>query len=103
MPTSRRGFLKNTAIIGAGAALEAIPGVGAAQAKGTLHETEQTAGAPHTGAAEEFTRGIGIYPGDPREDFSPELVLDKASYRNLALLRRLITRVATTTISPLNA
>ena len=35
----------------------------------------------------EFTRGIGIYPGDPREDFSPELVVDRSTYRNLALLR----------------
>ncbi len=35
----------------------------------------------------EFTRGLGIYPGDPREDFSPELVIDSVTYRNLALLR----------------
>ena len=35
-----------------------------------------------------YTRGIGIYPGDPREDFSPDLVpADPDSYRNLALLR----------------
>jgi beta-galactosidase/beta-glucuronidase len=37
--------------------------------------------------SEEFTRGIGIYPGDPREDFSPELVIDSENYRNLALFR----------------
>ncbi|MFZ0861650.1 MAG: discoidin domain-containing protein [Candidatus Sulfotelmatobacter sp.] len=35
----------------------------------------------------EFTRGLGVYPGDPREDFSPELVIDRLTYRNLALLR----------------
>ncbi len=33
------------------------------------------------------TRGVGVYPGDPREDFAPALVRDDASYRNLALHR----------------
>lgn len=37
--------------------------------------------------ANEFTRGLGVYPGDPREDFSPEFVIDRLTYRNLALLR----------------
>lgn len=35
----------------------------------------------------EFTRGIGMYPGDPAEDFSPALQPDPDHYRNLALLR----------------
>jgi hypothetical protein len=35
----------------------------------------------------ESTLGLGLYPGDPRENFSPELVIDGATYRNLALLR----------------
>ena len=30
------------------------------------------------------TRGVGVYPGDPREDAAPRLVLDTTSYRNLA-------------------
>ncbi len=34
-----------------------------------------------------YSRGIGIYPGDPAEDFSPALVADKDNYRNLARLR----------------
>jgi beta-galactosidase/beta-glucuronidase len=34
-----------------------------------------------------FTRGIGLYPGAPEENFSPELVLEATTYRNLALLR----------------
>ncbi|MGW8316197.1 MAG: glycosyl hydrolase 2 galactose-binding domain-containing protein, partial [Bacteroidales bacterium] len=38
-------------------------------------------------SGEEFTRGIGIYPGDPDEDFSPILKHDTSSYRNLARLR----------------
>ena len=33
-----------------------------------------------------YNRGIGIYPGNPDEDFSPRLSADK-SYRNLALNR----------------
>ena len=34
-----------------------------------------------------YTRGIGIYPGNPKEDFSPELLPDKDTYRNLAWMR----------------
>ncbi len=33
------------------------------------------------------TRGLGIYPGDPREDFAPTSRIDAATYRNLALHR----------------
>lgn len=34
-----------------------------------------------------YTRGVGIYPGDPAEDFSPSLVPDHNTYRNIAMLR----------------
>lgn len=34
-----------------------------------------------------YSRGIGQYPGDPNEDFSPELLPDYSNYRNIALLR----------------
>jgi hypothetical protein len=37
--------------------------------------------------AQEFTRGIGVYPGNPGEDFSPVLRVDAKTYRNLALRR----------------
>jgi hypothetical protein len=37
--------------------------------------------------AQEYTRGIGVYPGDPKEDFSPALATDNSTYRNLALHR----------------
>ena len=57
-----------------------VPGVSASG--GGL---QATASAGDT--AKEFTRGLGVYPGDPREDFSPELVIDRLTYRNLALLR----------------
>ena len=41
-----------------------------------------------TGAAgQKYTRGIGVYPGDPTEDYAPDLVPDQTTYRNLALLR----------------
>jgi hypothetical protein len=37
--------------------------------------------------AQTFTRGVGVYPGDPREDFGPVLRVDATTYRNLALHR----------------
>ena len=38
--------------------------------------------------ATEYTRGIGVYPGEPSADFGPFLVPDTTlEYRNLALLR----------------
>jgi hypothetical protein len=35
----------------------------------------------------EYTRGIGIYPGNPDEDYSPTMVIDDKTPRNLALHR----------------
>lgn len=37
--------------------------------------------------AQEFTRGVGVYPGDPGEDWSPKLRPGSNAYRNLALHR----------------
>ena len=37
--------------------------------------------------AQESTRGIGVYPGDPKEFFGPSLAADATTYRNLALHR----------------
>jgi len=37
--------------------------------------------------AQPYTRGVGVYPGDPREDFAPSLVPEAGTYRNLALRR----------------
>ncbi len=34
-----------------------------------------------------YTRGTGIYPGDPEEDFAPSLLPDNQNYRNIAHLR----------------
>ena len=33
---------------------------------------------------EPYTKGIGRYPGDPAENFSPALVADNDTYRNMA-------------------
>ena len=37
--------------------------------------------------AQTYTRGIGIYPGDPNEYTGPTMVADAQTYRNLALHR----------------
>src|SRR6516162_7712961 len=34
--------------------------------------------------AQDYTRGVGVYPGDPREYTGPALVVNANSYRNLA-------------------
>ncbi|MDP4224068.1 MAG: discoidin domain-containing protein [Bacteroidota bacterium] len=34
-----------------------------------------------------FSRGVGIYPGDPSEDFSPVLKPAESNYRNIAYMR----------------
>ena len=38
-------------------------------------------------SAKEYTRGVGVYPGDRKEDFSPTMKIDSMNYRNLALHR----------------
>jgi hypothetical protein len=37
--------------------------------------------------AQEYTRGVGIYPGKVSEDFAPVMHIDDTAYRNLALRR----------------
>ena len=87
MSTSRRDFLKTTAIAGAGAALSGLPAI-AEPATGSTPGSPSTAAHAATGpGAPAYTRGIGLYPGAPLENFSPELVADTTAYRNLALLR----------------
>ena len=45
------------------------------------------AAALFTMNAQQFTRGIGVYPGRPAEDFSPVAAPGGTAYRNLALRR----------------
>lgn len=92
MSTSRRVFLKSM-IAGAGVALEGLPAlastnglIGEASSSTAANGAAQSATSPAANP-KEYTRGIGIYPGNPPENFSPELVSDSTSYRNLALLR----------------
>jgi hypothetical protein len=37
--------------------------------------------------AQPYTRGIGLYPGDPKQYMGPSMVADAVTYRNLALHR----------------
>jgi hypothetical protein len=38
-------------------------------------------------SAQQYTRGLGVYPGDPKQYDGPSLVVDSTTYRNLALHR----------------
>ena len=35
-----------------------------------------------TSLSDHYTRGIGVYPGNPKEDFSPKPVVDNTGYRH---------------------
>ena len=37
--------------------------------------------------AQDYTLGVGVYPGDPKENFGPSVRIDATTYRNLALHR----------------
>jgi hypothetical protein len=37
--------------------------------------------------AQQYTLGVGVYPGDPRQNFAPSFRVDSTTYRNLALHR----------------
>ncbi len=83
LPTSRRVFLKSSAIAGASAALGILPGAAASTALTDLHEAQSHASqaSPSAGAGEVATginREPGIYPGAPGEIFSPTMVADPA-------------------------
>jgi hypothetical protein len=89
MTTSRRNFLKTTAIAGAGVAMDGLSAF--AEPMGAM-DGQSEAGLPTQAQASattpEYTRGIGIYPGESSADFGPILVPDASNeYRNLALLR----------------
>jgi hypothetical protein len=66
-------------------AMPTLPAIAAAT-------TPTPSGSPTLNAASSpvhplYTRGIGIYPGSPGDVFSPTLVPDASTYRNLALRR----------------
>jgi len=37
--------------------------------------------------AQDYTLGVGVYPGEPKENFAPAMSIDATTYRNLALHR----------------
>ncbi len=82
MPSSRRDFVKATLAAGVAAASGEIA---AAEAK--LQGEPAAPPATTVPISEEFTRGIGIYPGAAEENVSPTLIPAGSDYRNLALLR----------------
>ena len=89
MKATRRDFVKTGLIAGASAGM-ALPRIAFADSSAPHSSSEGPDGvmAEENGAVGEFTRGIGLYPGAPGENFQPELILDPAApYRNLALLR----------------
>ena len=84
MTTSRRTFLKTTAIAGATVAVDPLS-VFAKPSRATGPNLQNTMNGASSGI--EYTRGVGVYPGEPGADFGPILVPDTTNYRNLALLR----------------
>ncbi len=86
MTTSRRDFLKSSIIAGAGAAISG-PMASASSAPSVPAGTTLAPAIDAATGNAAYTRGIGMYPGAPAENFSPELVIDSNAYRNLALLR----------------
>ena len=70
----------------------AMPTLPAIAATATLATAAFAEPVPSTSAlaastSAEYTRGLGIYPGDPRDVFAPTLLPDTSTYRNLALRR----------------
>ena len=88
MKATRRTFVKAGIIAGAGIGL---PGAAYAAL------TAKTAASETTGSLNQLgehpigsaaTRGVGLYPGAPEDDFAPRMVADTSgTERNLALLR----------------
>ena len=87
METTRRAFLTRTiaGVVAAKTGVPALAGGSVAAEAIAAHENQDGPASPSD--ATEYTRGIGIYPGDPREDFGPTLEPSDSTYRNLALRR----------------
>jgi len=86
LSTSRRNFLKTSILVGAGATLPALPAFASPANESELGKLHPQL-SPAAKTSTDYTLGIGNYPGAPGENFSPELVADNSTYRNLALLR----------------
>jgi hypothetical protein len=87
MATTRREFLKTTAIASATVSVGGLRAWAEPPQAPAAAGTAQSAGATQAAKSVEYTRGIGVYPGLPEQCFSPELEPETSTYRNLALLR----------------
>jgi hypothetical protein len=87
MTTSRRDFLKTTAIAGATVAVDGLSAFGESAGATAAGASSSTVPAASIARPTEYTRGVGIYPGEPTAHFGPVLIPDTTHYRNLALLR----------------
>jgi hypothetical protein len=87
MSTSRRGFLKTTAIAGASVAMKGLSAFAEQDTATTPGSARSSREISEPSNPVQYTRGIGIYPGAPGENFAPELVPATETYRNLALAR----------------
>jgi hypothetical protein len=82
MASSRRAFLKQAA----GGVVLAFQEVGkSAATPGSGLPPDAQNNPPQNLTS--YTRGVGVYPGDPIQDFAPRLIADSSTYRNLALHR----------------
>ena len=87
MTTSRRDFLRTTAIASATVAVDGLSAFGEPGKTMDAETSPLPEPAGTTLKATEYTRGVGIYPGEPTAHFGPTLIPDTTIYRNLALLR----------------
>jgi hypothetical protein len=87
MSTSRRVFLKTTSIATASVTIEGLAAFAEPIDSLPGNASTQPGGFAQSDSTVQYTRGIGVYPGAPSEDFSPNLVPETTTYRNLALLR----------------
>ena len=88
MTSSRRDFLKTSMVAGAVVAVDGLSTFAEPMNQQKKATAPTTSAGPATAEPVEYTRGIGIYPGEPGADFGPILVPDTSNtYRNLALLR----------------
>ncbi len=91
MSLSRREFLKSSMIAAGEVALPTLPVMAATLTPARDGLDAMVGGdGEHVGIGNVpagYTRGIGIYPGSPADVFSPRMVVDASTYRNLALRR----------------
>ena len=83
---TRREFISTG--LAAGASIAVSGSAFASSITAEIGEASAESVLPAKSLAAAYTRGPGLYPGAPSENFQPELLLDPAvPYRNLALLR----------------